>query len=240
MTETAREIEKYGLNKQEYESCLQDIRGKLNGLNDMDWSEIVEKYHLESRDELIAEKFCDAVRRLPSLAQPEPLPYVPGQRTGILCFGDTHYGVDFTVKGLYGKIVNRYNPEIFEQRMEELLSQTIAKIRKEQFGVIKVYSLGDELEGILRASQLMKLRYGVVESTIRYADYICGWLNRLSEYVCVEYQMVMGNHTELRMLGQPKGTFLNDNMSKIICEFIRVLNPCYPLLLFRKRALLKR
>ncbi len=46
MTETAREIEKYGLNKQEYESCLQDIRGKLNGLNDMDWSEIVEKYHL--------------------------------------------------------------------------------------------------------------------------------------------------------------------------------------------------
>lgn len=290
MIDIDHELEKYGLSRGQYEKCLSDIKGKVNGQNDMDWSEIVAKYNLgvhsdtlrkasqtifggafiseyyaekeatkdvtngylsqlrqekheirkerqklsdekleynrwlreESRDERICEKFCEAVKELPALPLPEPNVYVEGNKEGILCFADAHYGVDFEIKGLYGDIINQYNPEIFEQRMEELLAAIIAKVQKEGFSKIKVYSLGDELDGILRASQLMKLRYGVVESTIKYADYICRWLNRLSQYVCVDFQMAMGNHTELRMLNQPKGTFIDDNMSKIIKEFIDV------------------
>lgn len=68
----------------------------------------------------------------------------------------------------------------------------------------------------------MKLRYGVVESTIKYADYITNWLNELTKYVQIEFQMVSGNHTELRMINQPKGTFVDDNMSKVIREFISI------------------
>ena len=33
--------------------------------------------------------------------------------------------------------------------------------------------------------------------------------------------MVEGNHSELRMISQPKGTFINDNMSQIVREFIK-------------------
>ena len=291
MIDINQELEKYGLNREQYENCLKDIKGKINGQNDMDWSEIVEKYGLgvhsdtlrkasqtifggafiseyfaekqattrdvtngylamlkqekleirkerqklsdekleynrwlreEARDELICEKFCDAVRALPNLPLPEPIPRVRGAKEGILCFADAHYGVEFAIKGLYGEVINQYSPEIFEARMEQLLASTIEKAQKEGLTRIKVFSLGDELDGILRASQLMKLRYGVVESTIKYADYICRWLARLTQYVCVDFQMTMGNHTELRMLNQPKGTFINDNMSKIIKEFIDV------------------
>ncbi len=177
----------------------------------------------EARDELIIEKFCQAVSSLPTLVHPNFRIIDTGnaKKCGILCFADTHYGAEFCIKGLYGEIINEYSPEIFEKRMGELLNMTIEKVRKEGFTKIKIFSLGDELDGILRASQLMKLRYGIVDSAIRYSEFICNWLNALTNYVKVEFYMVEGNHTELRMIGQPKGTFKDDNMSKIIKEFIK-------------------
>lgn len=46
MIEITQELEKYGLTDATYEACLADIRGKLNGQLDIDWAEIVDKYHL--------------------------------------------------------------------------------------------------------------------------------------------------------------------------------------------------
>ncbi len=46
MIDIDHELEKYGLSREQYESCLDDIKGKMNGQNDMDWSEIVAKYNL--------------------------------------------------------------------------------------------------------------------------------------------------------------------------------------------------
>lgn len=66
----------------------------------------------------------------------------------------------------------------------------------------------------------MKLRYGVIESTVRYARFIATWLNELSKHVRIRFQMVFGNHTELRMLGQPKGTFKDDNTGLFVREII--------------------
>lgn len=82
--------------------------------------------------------------------------------------------------------------------------------------------MGDYSDGILRASQLRKLRFGVVDGTVYYANFIANWLNELTKYVRVEFQMTDGNHTELRQLGQPKGTFVDDNMGKVVREFIKV------------------
>lgn len=51
MIDIDQELSKYGLTRQDYDACLKDIRDKLNGNNDMDWDEIVEKYNLPlSRD----------------------------------------------------------------------------------------------------------------------------------------------------------------------------------------------
>jgi hypothetical protein len=67
----------------------------------------------------------------------------------------------------------------------------------------------------------MKLRYGVVEGTVRYANFISNWLNELSKYAKIRYQMAFGNHSELRMLGQPKGTFKNENTGLYVREIIQ-------------------
>jgi predicted phosphodiesterase len=180
----------------------------------------------EARDELITERLCEAVRDLTPIEQVGiPLMSYSNVDTigsGILLFGDTHYGSEYEIKGINGDIINKYNPEIFEERMNEMLKQTVDIVRKENLNKVKVFSLGDEIDGILRVSQLRKLRYGIVESTIKYADFISTWLNELTKYVEVEFQMVAGNHSELRLINQPKGTFVDDNMSEIIRRFIEI------------------
>lgn len=180
----------------------------------------------EARDELIAEKIITAIKELPPLVVPEILPAsiegrVYGDREGCLLIADTHYGVDLKITGLFGETINEYSPEIFEERMWDLLTQVIDICEKEGFTSLNVYDLGDEVDGLLRVSQLWKLRYGVIESTVRYGRFITEWLNELSKHVYVKYQMVKdSNHCQLRMLGQPKNTFKDENMSYIITDKI--------------------
>ena len=175
----------------------------------------------DCRNEMIVEKLVNAISQLEPLNVPSSLSYKEHDREYLLCFGDEHYGTELSIKDLFGYEINKYSPEIFESRMNELLSQVIAIIKKENITGLNIFSMGDEIDGILRVSQLMKLRYGVVESTIKYAEFISNWLNELSNYVNIKYYHTNGNHSELRMIGQPKGTFIEDNMGKVVIEFIR-------------------
>lgn len=175
----------------------------------------------EAREELIAEHISDAIRELPKLDVPNIIAPNQNMRTGILAFADPHYGKDLCIKGLFGETLNEYSPEIFEQRMWNLLSQTVQICNKEGFNELNVYDLGDEIEGCLRVAALMKLRYGVIESTVRYGHFITEWLNELTKHVRVKYQMVKdSNHCQLRMLGEPKNTFKDENISYIIVDKI--------------------
>lgn len=178
----------------------------------------------EARDELICERICEAIKELPPLETPTILPAhiagrIHGNREGCLLIADPHFGVDLKINGLFGETINEYSPEIFESRMWDLLTQVIDICEKEGFTSLHVYDLGDEVDGMLRVSQLFKLRYGVIESTVRYGRFITEWLNELSKHIYVKYQMVKdSNHCQLRMLNQPKNTFKDDNMSYIIAE----------------------
>lgn len=176
----------------------------------------------EARDELIMEHIVKAIKSLEPLSIPNNIGINTTNKDYALLFGDEHYGSEFELKDLYGNIINAYSPEIFEERMWSLLYKCVEIIKKENIDSLNVFSMGDFSDGCLRVSQLMKLRYGVVDGTIKYADFICNWLNELTKYVNVRFQMTDGNHTELRQLGQPKGTFTDDNMGKVVREFIKV------------------
>lgn len=175
----------------------------------------------EARDELITEKICSTIASLSPLNTPTYIEPKHNPRGFALVYGDEHFGVEYELKGLFGDIINAYSPEIFEERMWDLFNQTVEIIQKENIDTLHVFNMGDFNDGILRVSQLMKLRYGVVDGTIKYADFISNWLNELTKYVRVKYQSTNGNHSELRMIGQPKGTFTEDNMGKVVTEFIK-------------------
>lgn len=174
---------------------------------------------IEARDEMIIEKLKDSLDHLVPSPSPKRIEVKNNSKQGILCFGDEHYGTEFEILGLNGETLNCYSPEIFEKRMWDLLDETVSIIKKENIDILNVFSLGDFCDGILRVSQLMKLRYGVIDSTIKYTEFIIKWLNELSKHVFVRFYSTEGNHTQLRMLSQPKGTFENENMQKIVDSF---------------------
>lgn len=176
----------------------------------------------EARDEMIREAIIDEIRNGHQFSAPKRVfGYADSERSACLCIADAHYGTEFKILGLHGEVLNEYSPEVFEERMHDLFNQVLDIVEKENIDVLRIYSLGDEIDGILRVGQLMKLRYGVVESSVRYANYMATWLNELSKYVHIKYQSTYGNHTELRMLGEKKGTFKDDNTGLFIKEIIK-------------------
>jgi hypothetical protein len=175
----------------------------------------------DARDELIMDKVINAVNSLTPLSVAEYIQPVHNNKSYALCYGDEHFGTEYELKGLFGEILNSYSPEIFEVRMWDLFNQTIEVVQKENITELNIFSFGDFEDGILRVSQLMKLRYGIIDGTIKYADFISKWLNEFTKYVRVTYQQTNGNHSQLRLLGQPKGTFENENMGKVLSEFIK-------------------
>lgn len=214
----------FGESEDEYYQKLQNEKRELQKVKVQVQTEKLEYSRWlreEARDELITEKICNAISSLSPLDIPRHIPFMHNNRAYVLVFGDEHYGAEYELKGLFGEILNAYSPEIFEKRMWDLFDQTVEIIQKENIDTLNVFSMGDFSDGILRTSQLMKLRYGVVDGTIKYADFISNWLNELTKYVRVNYQSTNGNHTELRMIGAPKGTFTEDNMGKVVSEFIK-------------------
>ena len=176
-----------------------------------------------ARDELIVEHIKEAIKTLPPIKIPKVVTVGESDKEYLLCLADAHYGIEFEIKDLFGNIVNAYSPEIFEQRMNALLSDVVATIKREKIRKLSVWELGDGIQGMLRLnSQLMQLRYGVIESSLLYAEYMANWLTALSEHVAIDFQMVVdSNHNQLRLCGAPKNAFPDENMSKVISSFLK-------------------
>lgn len=180
-----------------------------------------------ARDELITEKIVDAIKALPDMDYRSvgiPVKETDNNRAGLFVFSDCHFGIEFCIKDLAGNVVNKYNSHIFVSRMEYMKQCLLDAIKRENLSSISIWELGDSVQGMLRlGSQLKQLQYGVIESAVRYAEYIAEWLNDISQYVDVKFQMVSdSNHNQLRLLGQPKNSFPDENMSYVIREFLKI------------------
>ena len=177
----------------------------------------------EARDELILEKIIKSINELEPLTVPEYIAPVANKKSYLLAFGDSHYGVEHKIYDLFGNVINEYSPEIFEQRMWDLLNKTVEIVLENKIDELNVWELGDGIQGIIRLnSQLMKLKYGIVDSSIRYANFLATWLNELSNYVRIKFQMVIdSNHNQLRICNAPKNAFGEENMSKVMLSLIK-------------------
>ena len=176
----------------------------------------------EARFELTVERLIDAIKTAEPIQVPELIARTSKQeRSGALFFGDCHYDKELEIKGLRGEILNKYNVEVFEDRMWNLLDQTVSICKKEGFTEIYSFMLGDELEGMLRISQLMTIKYGITESAVRFARFIATWYNELSKHIRLKIFSTYGNHTDVRLLTGKKGDFPHENISKIINELVK-------------------
>ena len=158
---------------------------------------------------------------MPSISIGEHSPaFAIGKRTLVLCIADCHFGAEWIVRGLRGEILNRYNPEVFAERMDDLLMQVRDIIDRESISDVQLLLCGDSLDGMLRPSQLMKLRWGVIESCMRFSEHMAQWIAALSQYATVSVCGVDGNHTETRSLNSKRGDFPGENLEKVIFWFL--------------------
>lgn len=203
----------------EHREKLREIQREIQKLRDENLS-IRENNRLASRKENILEQVRDYVKIAEPIKVPEPKFFGRATTTFIGGIADAHFGKDLVIKDLFGNDMNVYNEEIFHNRMWELLDHYIDIITDEDINKIAFFDLGDSIEGILRNSALQTIKYGIVESTVRYAKFMGEWLNELSKYVKVDYYDCLGNHSEIRILNAKQGDFPKENMQYVVNELI--------------------
>lgn len=179
------------------------------------------------REQARVELYLEAIKNCVDEMEPLEIPYrikkdeETGEKTLLITVSDAHVGKEAEVRGLRGELINEYNFDIFKKRMARLLEKTIAIGLKEGVTSIIVLGLGDNVDGILRQSQLQSLQFGVVDSVLQYSEYISTWINELSTMFRVDYYSAYGNHAGLRLLNAKSSRdFPNENVEKIIDKFI--------------------
>ena len=192
-------------------------RKKLQTVN----AQAQEYYRSTARNELLIEQIKEAINNLEPISIKNITHTKPSEKVAVLTIADAHYDSNYQVDGLFGECVNKYDKETFKTRMWNLLG----KIEADDFDFdkLKIVSMGDCLEGLIRYTSLQKLKQPVVKSTIEFAEFMANWLvevsNRLG--VAIDFALVPGNHSVLRLLGQ-KPDFPEENLEYIIYEFIRL------------------
>lgn len=208
-TEDDEFLDKLTLKKLE----LQKERVKLQA----EKNEINKWIREQGRSELFYEKYLDVLAKRTLPKAPEYIkPIENSDFDWTLNFADIHYGKELKIYGLEDEILAEYNSKIFENRMWDLLNQTISEIERENINHLNVFNLGDSIDGILRMSQLQSLQLGINDSLIGFADFIYLWLHELSKHVRIDYYSCWGNHDEIRPLGSSKGEFANENVDRVI------------------------
>lgn len=176
-----------------------------------------------SRTELICEQIQNAIKSLePIKFENTIVPINNPKKDLIIGMGDFHYGADFEVYGLRGEVLNKYNSTVFEKRISELTEHILRICIKESPEQLTIMIVGDMLDGLLRVSQLQRLEFGVVESTIRFAEAFTSWLVNLAKQINLPIRVyaVRGNHGEIRPLGTKAAQFPEENMERIVMHYL--------------------
>ena len=76
----------------------------------------------EARGELFLERIVEAIDRLEPIKVKHIIhkPFNQG-RTGLLCISDLHAGSTYEIKGLYNEVVNSYNFEVMQDRLNMII-----------------------------------------------------------------------------------------------------------------------
>lgn len=202
--------------KNELEKEKKKIKQEKNELNDI--------YRNKARNEIFQDRIIEAIEKLPSFEiKSFNNFYSPKEenKSGLLCISDFHAGSEYEIKGLYNEVVNKYNFEIMETRMWSIIS----KINNDDilFDDMTVAILGDCFENILRLSSLMKIKEPVVDTVIKFSEFLSNWLIKLSEIIHIPINVVVvgGNHDINRLLnGKPQ--LEEENLTKIVVEFLKL------------------
>ena len=184
---------------------LQKERNKLYATK----TEYSRQVRQQSRFELFYENVANEV----SLYEVPNFKYVDiskHQNEYILSIADIHAGANFVTE------TNEYSLEEITKRFEKLYSDVV------NFIIDKKISMGDDIQGILRLSDLQLNESSVVKATVFVAKTIARFLNDLSKYCFIDYyHCPTSNHSQTRPLGTKASEIASEDVEYVICNYIK-------------------
>ena len=170
----------------------------------------------ESRYELFYENIRDAIKTLPMpKIVANGMQHFVTSNEYLLCIADIQAGAKFEIP------TNAYSLSICEERFNKLLDDIIIYVQEHNITKLNVVGLGDNVQGILRLTDLKLNETSVVEATVSVARMIACFLNQLSAYCYVEYFHVpTSNHSQTRPLGSKASELVCEDMEYVIGNYI--------------------
>ena len=134
----------------------------------------------------------------------------------VLGFADLHIGAKFS------SVNNEYSMEIAKQRMEKAVAYCKDFVSKHNIRKLTVLDLGDEIQGMLRISDLKLNEVAVVDAFTYACRLIAQFLNELSAFCEVDFKMVSrSNHNQTRNLGTKASELASEDLGKILYNYIK-------------------
>ena len=168
----------------------------------------------QSRFELLYENIANAITSLP-VPRFEYVNVTYRNIEYVAVFGDIHYGADFTSEN------NNYSRAECKRRFEKMLAAYKKFVEMHDVTKMKILNLGDNIQGLLRISDLQMNDTDVVRCVVEVSQLIAGFLNELSAVCDIEYYHVtQSNHTQTRNLGTKASELAGEDLEKIIANYI--------------------
>lgn len=134
----------------------------------------------------------------------------------ILSIADIHAGANFVTE------TNDYSFEEITKRFEKLYTDVVNFVLDKNISNLKVLCMGDDIQGILRLSDLQLNESSVVKATVFLAKTIARFLNDLSEYCFIDYyHCPTSNHSQTRPLGTKASEIASEDVEYVICNYIK-------------------
>lgn len=196
---------------------------KLNEIKDERYKLSAEKIELNrthrqrARFDLFYENVAKEFEKYPKLPCEikEILP-TENPREYILTVADIHYGANFVTE------TNIYNNQECKRRFEKLLAETRQFIWNNCLTHLNVLNLGDEIQGILRMTDLSINETTAVQAIVGIARILSEFLYKLSTECTIDYYSVpRSNHTQTRPLGSKASELAAEDVIYIIDHYIK-------------------
>ena len=132
-----------------------------------------------------------------------------------LFYDNKHYAATFT------SVNNQYSREICHERFNLMAEKTIKFAKENNVKKLLVINNSDSIQGMLRISDVKLNDIPVVESVVEVSQLLAKFLNKLSEYIELQYIHVpMANHSQTRPLGTKASEMIAEDMEKIIINYV--------------------
>lgn len=169
----------------------------------------------QSRFELFYENIANEIK-LYDVPEFINTTYVQQRNQYILTIADIHAGANFVTE------TNEYSFEEVTRRFNKLFNDVVFFIQDKHISTLKVLCLGDDIQGILRLSDLQLNESSVVKATVFVAKTIAKFLNELSSYCYIDYyHCPTSNHSQVRPLGTKASEIASEDVEYVICNYIK-------------------